>query len=126
MKSLFKSHEVSDPCNSTVRRFRLVDIFREEDEGGDGFSGNLGMSATRVRGLSDESVSIDCLSPRRMVARWVASFRRPKRRRAVEEVRRVKEGGDSDGPLTYCRCSRNGVDGGASSASPGEIVGPGE
>lgn len=124
MKPLFKSHEVSDSCNSTGRRFRLVDIFREENEGGDGFSGDLGMS--RVRGLSDESVSIDCLSPRRIVARWVASFRRPKRRRALEEVRRVKEGGDSDGPLTCCRCSRDGVDGGASSASPGVIVGPGE
>uniref|UniRef100_A0A0A0L4A3 Protein POLAR LOCALIZATION DURING ASYMMETRIC DIVISION AND REDISTRIBUTION n=1 Tax=Cucumis sativus TaxID=3659 RepID=A0A0A0L4A3_CUCSA len=123
MKPLFKSHEVSDSCNSTGRRFRLVDIFREENEGGDGFSGDLGMS--RVRGLSDESVSIDCLSPRRIVARWVASFRRPKRRRALEEVRRVKEGGDSDGPLTCCRCSRDGVDGGASSASPGVIVGPG-
>ncbi|CAK9317531.1 unnamed protein product [Citrullus colocynthis] len=121
----FKSHQVFDSYTSTSRLFRVVDILREEEENGDGFAGDLGMSHTGDRSLPDEPVSIHCLSPRRFVARWLASFRRPKRRRAVEEVKREKEGADSDGPLMCCRCSRNGVDGGASSSSTAEILGPG-
>ena len=122
----FKSHQVFGSYNSTGRLFRVVDILREEEENGDGFAGDLGMSDTGERSLPDEPVSIHCLSPRRFVARWLASFRRPKRRRAVEEVKREKEGADSNGPLMCCRCSRNGVDGGASSSSTAEILGPGE
>lgn len=67
--------------------------------------------------LPDEPVSIHCLSPRRLV-----SFRRPKWRRVVEEVKREKEGADSDGPLMCCRYSRNKVDGGTSLSSTMEIL----
>lgn len=124
MSSFFKSHEVSDSCNSTGRLLRVVDILREEDGDGDGFFGDFGMSDAGER-LADESVTVHCLSPRRIVARWVASFRRPKRRRAATEVKREKESGDSDDQLMCSRCARNGVDSGASSSSATEIAGPG-
>ncbi|XP_022133236.1 protein POLAR LOCALIZATION DURING ASYMMETRIC DIVISION AND REDISTRIBUTION-like isoform X2 [Momordica charantia] len=124
MKSPFKSPNFSESCNSTGRLLRVVDILLEEEDDGAGCDGDFGMSDAGER-LPDESPTLQCLSPRRIIARWVASFRRLKRRREAEEVKRVKEGGESDGRLTPSRCSRNGVDGGASSSSPTESAGPG-
>ncbi|CAK9315496.1 unnamed protein product [Citrullus colocynthis] len=69
MNSPFKSHQVLDSYNSTGHLFLVVDILQEEEEDSEGFAGNLGMSDTGEPTLSDEPMSIHCLSPRRFVAR---------------------------------------------------------
>ncbi|CAK9313753.1 unnamed protein product [Citrullus colocynthis] len=108
--------EIDKDGNGFISLDELCDFQRANPdlmkEDGKGFARDLGMSETGEPTLSDELVSIHRSSPRRLV-----SFRRPKRRRAVEEVKREKEGADSDGPLMCCRCSRNKVDDGASLSS---------
>lgn len=89
------------PVDSKNQRIRVADILADDNDDEDCVV-DFGMDWRR---RSDGSTSLQCSSPRRIVARWLAALRRAKERR---------------NGMVRARRSMNGLNGGDSSPSASE------
>ncbi|XP_042986806.1 protein POLAR LOCALIZATION DURING ASYMMETRIC DIVISION AND REDISTRIBUTION isoform X2 [Carya illinoinensis] len=120
MKSLFFNNLsfLLSPVKSDSQHLRIADILAEDDEDSD-----LDFGMDRWR-RNDGSTNLQCSSPRRVVARWLAALRRIKETRNImvqsqktaeveeEEEREVKK---FAGGSMHAKRSLNGLDVGDSS-----------